>query len=194
MRLILTRNGETEGNKLGILHGQIPGKLSSTGIEQAKKLALRLKGEKIDYIYSSDLARSADTAKEISKHNSNTQIEFVKDLREQNLGVFQGKTMDDLGISEKDFPTAFASPKGGESLSQLYKRAESFLHKTLQKHNNSTVLFVGHNGVNKALLASIIGSKQEDIKNQHNTGVSIFEISEGGKSKIRIFNCVKHLK
>ena len=67
MKLIIARHGETEENKKGILQGHLPGKLTELGIEQSKKLALRLKNEKIDAIYSSDLARASNTAKEIIK-------------------------------------------------------------------------------------------------------------------------------
>ena len=91
MRLILTRHGETEENKIGIMQGHLPGKLSAEGIEQAQKLALRLKDEKIDFIYSSDLARASDTAKEIASFHPHAPIKFVEDLRERNLGEFQGK-------------------------------------------------------------------------------------------------------
>ena len=65
MRLILTRHGQTEENVKRILQGHMPGKLTPLGIEQAKKLASRLKDENIDAIYSSDLARTTDTTKEM---------------------------------------------------------------------------------------------------------------------------------
>ena len=45
MRLIITRHGETEENIKGIHQGHMPGILSKLGIEQAKKLALRLKND-----------------------------------------------------------------------------------------------------------------------------------------------------
>lgn len=90
MKLIITRHGETEENKSGIFQGHLPGKLSPLGIEQAKKLALRLKDENIDFIYSSDLIRSSDTAKEIAKFYPNTPIKFVKELRE-TFGGTSGK-------------------------------------------------------------------------------------------------------
>lgn len=83
MRLIITRHGETEENTAGIIQGHLPGKLSDRGIAQAKKVALRLKNEKIDAIYSSDLARTSDTAKEIAKFHPTIPIEFVKELREK---------------------------------------------------------------------------------------------------------------
>lgn len=78
MKLIITRHGETEENKAGIIQGYLPGHLSKTGIEQAKKVVLRLKDEKIDFIYSSDLDRAANTAKEIAKFHPDVPIEFVK--------------------------------------------------------------------------------------------------------------------
>jgi probable phosphoglycerate mutase len=43
MKLILTRHGETEENKAGIIQGQGIGRLSDEGKNQAKKIALRLK-------------------------------------------------------------------------------------------------------------------------------------------------------
>lgn len=55
MRLILVRHGETKDNDAGILQGQLHGELNKSGIEQAEKVAVRLKNEKIDFIFTSDL-------------------------------------------------------------------------------------------------------------------------------------------
>jgi len=197
MKLIITRHGETEENKLGIFQGHLPGKLSSLGIEQAKKLAKRLKDEKIDFIYSSDLTRSSDTAKEIAKFHPNTPIKFVKELRERHLGELQGKNKSELGWDNKNSHTLFLEIKDGEPMQDLYTRAEKFLHKILSKHPKDTVLFVAHNGINKALIAVITGKKYEDIKdmeNHHNTSVNIFEIDKNRNHQIHSFNCIKHLE
>jgi broad specificity phosphatase PhoE len=69
MRLILTRHGETEENKLGIVQGHMQGTLSKEGIHQAEKLAERLRKEKIDAIFSSDLKRAVDTSKIILSYH-----------------------------------------------------------------------------------------------------------------------------
>lgn len=196
MRLIITRHGETEENVAGIMQGQLPGKLSAIGIGQAKKVGVRLKDEKIDFIFSSDLARSSETAKEIAKYHPNAPIQFVKELRERNLGEFQGKKKSDFGWNAKDYKGTYIKPKQGETLEELYTRAECFLHTIIQKHHKDTVLFVGHNGINKALITVIIGKKHEDIQsidNQHNTSVTIYEIDEDKTHKILCFNCTKHL-
>jgi probable phosphoglycerate mutase len=197
MKLIITRHGETEENKLGIFQGHLPGKLSPLGIEQAKKLAQILKEEKIDFIYSSDLTRSSDTAKEIAKFLANIPIKFVKELRERHLGELQGKNKSDLGWDNKKSHTLFLGIKGGEPMQDLYTRAEKFLHKILLKHHKDTVLFVAHNGINKALIAVITGKKYEDIKNMenhHNTSINIFEIDENKNYQMHAFNCTKHLE
>ncbi|MFH1053086.1 MAG: histidine phosphatase family protein [Candidatus Woesearchaeota archaeon] len=195
MRLILTRHGETEENIKGIMQGHLHGTLSKKGIEQAKKLALRLKDEKIDCIYSSDLGRSFNTTKEIIKFHPNVPVDYVKELRERNLGEFTGMEKSKLGW-DKNKSLVFADPKKGETRKQLYDRAEKFLFKVLKKHKNDTVLFVGHNGINKAIILVIRGMDPEEIRsieNFQNTSITILNIDEEKNHKIHIFNCGKHL-
>ncbi|MFH1972538.1 MAG: histidine phosphatase family protein [archaeon] len=195
MKLIITRHGETEENKAGIIQGHLPGHLSETGIEQAKKVALRLKDEKIDFIYSSDLDRAANTAKEIAKFHPDVPIEFVKDLREKFLGEWQGKSKKELGFTSNTSLVEFF-PKDGETSEELFNRASNFLHKILSQHHNDTVVFTAHNGINKAMIAVITGKSPDDIKaieNLHNTSVCVFEIDEDKNHKIHVFNCKKHL-
>lgn len=47
MKLIMARHGQTEENVKKIFQGHLPGKLTKLGEEQAKKLAERLKDEKL---------------------------------------------------------------------------------------------------------------------------------------------------
>lgn len=196
MKLIITRHGETEENIAGIIQGHLPGRLSETGIEQAGKLALRLKDEKIDFIYSSDLARASDTAKEIAKYHPRVPVKFVADLREKYLGTWQGKTREELGF-KKNASVAGLFPEDGETSEALFHRARSFLHVMLLKHSGDMVLLAGHNGINKAMIAVITGKGPDEIQsieNQYNTAVSIFEIDEDRNHTIHAYNCVKHLE
>jgi broad specificity phosphatase PhoE len=103
------------------------------------------------------------------------------------LGEFQGRRRSEVNETES---------KDEESMKALYERAEKFLHKILSKHYQDTVLFVGHNGINKAIIAVITGKKHEDLKSmekQHNTSVNIFEIDEDKNHVMHVFNCIKHL-
>lgn len=189
MKLILTRHGETIENKQRIMQGHLPGHLSKKGKQQAIKLALRLKDEKLDAIYSSDLARAADTAKEIAKFHPNIPLNFVKELREIDLKKYTGKKRDSIDWNNR--------PDDIESRESMRKRSEKLLHRVYKKYANNNVLFMGHNGINKALITIILNKPADEMPNlekQMHTSISIFEIMEDKKNKIHLMNCIQHLK
>ncbi len=100
----------------------MPGRFSKLGIQQAKKLSLRLKEVKIDCIdciYSSDLARAADTAKEIAKFHSKIPFYYVKDLRERDFGVHAGERIDEFDWNNP--------PLVVETRVNMRKRSKKFL-------------------------------------------------------------------
>ena len=142
MRLILTRHGETIENKMGIIQGHLPGKLSKLGKEQAKKLAKRLKNEKIDFIYSSDLARAADTAKEIAKFHPIIPVEFVEDLRERYLGSFQGTKTNEIHDDKIHLLESTERHEDIETNVELYQRINKFFNFVLNKHPNNNVYLI----------------------------------------------------
>src|SRR5271157_5836722 len=143
MRLIITRHGRSLGNENKTHEGHLPGELSEEGKKQVRRLADRLKGEKIDIIYSSDLKRASDTAKEVAKYHPNTPIHFTKDLRDVNVGDFTGKRYD-----ETDWNNV---PKNLESPEEVQKKVKKFLDKILKKHRNKSVLLVGHDYTDRAI-------------------------------------------
>lgn len=187
MKLIITRHGETEENKLGILQGHLPGKLTKEGIEQAKKLSLRLKDEKINAIYSSDLTRASDTAKEIAKFHPNAKLFFVPELREKYQGILTGKLIKCIDWSK---------PRDTEKLESMTKRAKIIFERVYEKHKGQTVVFVSHGGLINVLTSLITNKPLEEIKKMgesKNASVSIFEIKENKNHEIIILNCDKHL-
>jgi broad specificity phosphatase PhoE len=190
MRLILTRHGETEENKEKILQGHMQGVLSEEGKEQARKLGLRLKSESIDVIYSSDLARSADTAREIAKYHPAAPFHLTEELRERNLGPYTGMVWGSI-----DWTTP---PNDFETNEKMYHRAKNFLDGIYSKHKDEAVLCVGHNGINKAIISVILGKPaatiDKNVETQHNTALSIFEIMEDKSHKVYLLNCNKHLE
>ncbi|MBN2368278.1 histidine phosphatase family protein [Candidatus Woesearchaeota archaeon] len=193
MKLILTRHGETVGNLKGIVQGRLQGKLSEKGIEQAKKTALRLKDEKIDAIYSSDLKRAADTAKEIAKYHPDTPLVYAEELREMDYGSLTGKK-----ISEIDWKNL---PRDAEDNIKMQDRMKRFLDKIYKKHPEDTILFVSHGRVGASLINLIMGKSPKEIHELkkllgklYNASISIFEIREDKKHNIILLNCVKHLE
>lgn len=189
MRLILTRHGETVENQEGILQGHMPGNLSELGKLQAKRLALRLKNEKIDEIYSSDLKRAVDTTDEIIKFHPGIPVFYTEKLREGNMGSYTGKYKGEVDFNQK--------PKDMESWEDMRARSKGFLDSLYRKNPGNCVLFVGHNGINKALISEILGKGPEEIKSiksQVNTAINIFEIEENGRYKVHLMNSSDHLK
>ncbi len=188
MKLILARHGETIENKKGIIQGQIQGRLSKLGKIQAKKLGKKLKTEKLDIIYSSDLKRCVDTAKEITKYHPNIPIIFAKELREQYLGKMQGKKRPELPWKIKE--------NNAETLQQLRKRAKLFLEKIMKKHGNENVLFLSHGGIGKVIVSIIKKTPMTKFPKEghlHNASISVFELNENKKHKVRLFNYTKYL-
>lgn len=189
MKIILTRHGETVENVKRISQGQTHGTLTENGIGQAKKLALRLKDEKIDAIYSSDLDRAKDTAKEIAKHHPHIDIVFTKLLKERNLGEFTGKHCDEV-----DWYNKTGKLETGE---QMKKRAKKAIDDAYEKHKDGTVVFIGHGGINAALVGVVMNKSYVEsflMEDWKNTNVTIFEIYEDKKHKIHCLNCTKHLE
>ena len=148
---MLIRHGETYENLKGIIQGQLQGRLTEKGISQAKELALKLKDEKFDMIYSSDLGRAKDTTKEILKFHNNIPVVYLKELRERRLGVDEGKSTV-LGGWRR-----LGEIEGAESLEELKQRSINFFNNILDK-NNSRNLVVSHRGV-IAMLYSVIENK-----------------------------------
>ena len=89
MRLILIRHGETAWNREKKVQGVSDISLNETGVRQAHRLALSLKDEKINAIYTSPLKRAYDTARIIGQfHGASIYVE--SGLMEMNPGDFEG--------------------------------------------------------------------------------------------------------
>jgi broad specificity phosphatase PhoE len=186
MRLIITRHGQTEGNVKRIL-ADVDDRLTQKGREQAERVSERLKGEKIDDIFSSPLIRTKETAQIIAKNHPRADFIIADELREMELGSYLNK-----GLDEVDWESM---PEDVESRSSMYQRAKIIVEKALKKYPGGTVLFVSHNALNKAIIRFLRRWHHEDRRSisQKNTAITIFEISEKERKEI-IFNCTKHLE
>ncbi len=197
MKLIIIRHGETEENKQGIIQGHLPGILSKLGIEQAKKLAKRLKEEKIDLIFSSDLDRAKHTAEEIVRFHPEAPFELREDLRERNWGKFEGKRKDDIEYwneieSKEVWSDDLIAKYGGETPQKTIKRIISFKDELLQNFQGKTILIITHGTIGNFLLNKLMEeNSKEKLKN---TSITIFEFNEDGNPELKLFNCVKHLE
>jgi len=198
MKLILVRHGETIWNKENRVQGLSDIELNETGKMQIKKLALDLKNEKIEAIYSSPIKRACESALIIGQFHR-VDIKFESGLREMNPGDFEGLTFHELKDRHTPFlkqwledPAAVRMP-GGESLHEIQERAWKVVAGILKKSQNA--LIVSHNFT----LAAII-CKMNNVSLSKFRSVSvdlasktIFNIVDGS-TQLELLNGRSHLQ
>ena len=176
MRIYLVRHGETELNRKGCYYGQTDIPLSACGRQQAGKLGRFFRDIPLQSSVISPLIRAAETA-EIIMAEYTKEIKIYRDdrLAEQNFGIFEGQTYQEL---TKKYPQEWADWNrdfsgyripGGESFLDVRKRTESFffdLKKMSEKEDREfSVLLVAHKGTLGHLLAVSLGLPPEGYWN-----------------------------
>lgn len=196
-RLILTRHGETDHNKNGIIQGQLDTDLNDAGIEQARKLSERLRDEDISAVYSSNLNRAQKTA-EIIAGPHNIEVETVSELMERNYGVLEGEHREKRQQLVEATGSAWHnwSPEDGEHLSDVSQRTIPVVEEIRKQHHGETVVVVAHGSVNKSILATLIGADSghgHAIK-QDNTCINELEYEDYRGWRIKTMNDSSHLQ
>ena len=157
MKLILVRHGETYENVAKVSQGHMNTQLTEKGIQQAKEVAEKLKDEKIDSCYSSDLDRCSDTAKEIVKFHPHLKIILSPELREQAKGKSEGQSHDIVyaKFNQANVPYHLWDYDGGETLLEVSKKVISFVDNLKKKHPEKTILLVSHGGPISTILVKV---------------------------------------
>lgn len=199
MRLILIRHGQTDYNVARLIQGSgVDAPLNNLGHTQAKKVGQRFADISIDYIYSSDQTRAAQTMQYIADHHQNIAPILHPLLRERSAGVFEGKHYRYYDFFRKIARSAWHNfrPWGGESMEQLQKRVVVWYEEIKGKHAGETIVVVTHGAVINALSLHIMEKEltSENAKSvaAKNTAVFEFHHTDSGIEVVRI-NCVQHL-
>lgn len=195
MILYLARHGETEANNQDLLQGQLPGKLSERGIQQAHAVGKALAREKINYVYCSDLERSRKTAEIVASYVS-LSLQEDRDLRERSFGIYEGTSRTAFFFSERQLEDPCRNrPEKGESFEDLYCRARTFLEKIVKRHPGESVAVVSHGDFSRLCVGILTGEPLEGACQirQKNACLNIFEVAAGLKAKPVLLNSVEHL-
>lgn len=200
MKLVIVRHGETEWNRQNKLTGQLDSPLTSKGIQQAYAIANRLRGSSFTTFYSSDLGRAVETANIIAEICGKTVI-FDSELREWNMGIFQGLTVSE--IYEK-FPQVqqererigdeYIIPQG-ESLRQCRERVTRVLNKIAELHLDESVVVITHGCFLMTFFEVVLNLPPENWWRfkLHNANFCSFEYINGYWSLI-VWNDTSHLE
>jgi probable phosphoglycerate mutase len=185
--LVLIRHGETDMNRELRFQGHLNVGLNAIGLEQARRLAGRMTGEKADAVYVSDLLRACQTAEPIAGTLSLPAVRETG-LREQHFGRVEGMRVDDI---QRDLPEAwagwlrfeedFAMPEG-ESTRAFHARVMEAVQRVCAAHPDQTVVVVTHGGVldmiyRTARSLGLNGPRQSEIPN---AGFNRIKVREGG--------------
>ncbi|MBI5390743.1 histidine phosphatase family protein [Candidatus Woesearchaeota archaeon] len=144
--IYLFRHGQTFYNKNHYFTGWKDSKLTPQGFIDATKVAVRLKGKRIDVAYCSHLSRSKDTLREVLKYHPECKKIIVDDrMIERSYGKLQG-------TSHRVFERTHSAeelhqvrrgydhhPPGGESVKDVEKRVLSFIKELLKKMKKENI-------------------------------------------------------
>src|SRR5262249_12806790 len=112
-------------------------------------------------VYPSPLARAVVTGMEIAEA-CKAPADILEDLADIDYGAWQWKTHADARASDPARYAAWhATPQlvrfpGGESLQDVAARTADALRFVLAQHAADTVVLVGHDSVNRALLLQLL--------------------------------------
>lgn len=195
LNVYLLRHGETQYNADGNRYcGRTDITLTDKGIAQAKAVAQQLQGKTIDAVYSSPLKRANETAKIASGNNL-----VIADQRliEIDFGTWEGKKREEFVVENPALwndwsadPAKAAAGGTGENATEVVTRVDSFFNEMLQKHQDETILVVGHNGINRLFMAHKLGMPLKNYRRivQHNSSLTFFQLDENGEFLLEKLN------
>jgi broad specificity phosphatase PhoE len=184
--LTVVRHGRTAWNEAGRFQGQTDIPLDEEGRAQARRLAARLRDERYDAAFASDLARARETAETILAERAET-LALDPRWREMRFGSWEGLTW--AQIVERDPELAldratkprFYTPSGGESFDDVCARVERALADLLRAvPNGANVLIVTHAGPLHALLRVTLGDERSDALGVRFTPASLTRLRWNG--------------
>ncbi len=151
-RVCFIRHGETDWNVVKRIQGQTDISLNVTGRNQALAMAFNAAHHEFSAIYSSDLMRTAETARMLAERRG-LEVRALPSLRERHYGIFQGITAAE-GLQR--YPDAHACYMArdlnydfetGESMLDFEARVRSAVDHLVRHHGGETIVAVTHAGV-----------------------------------------------
>lgn len=201
MRLLLIRHAESEGNAQGRFQGLQDYPLTQRGIEQAVRLAARLRDRRLDHIYTSPLARADHTARIVAEAKG-MPIETLPGVHEYDFGHYSGLTRAE--VRERDPELAarmdatrdryFAWP-GEEGRTAFRDRVSQALWGLEAKHTGEAVAVFTHGGVIATFISNVLALPEEARPPFMVDNTSVFEVEvRGGRGTLWAANDTCHLR
>lgn len=158
--IVYETHSTTEDNQCGIATGWLPGRLSSRGRDQARRMGDRRRHDGIDTVFTSDLRRAVETV-EIAFAGSPISVLHDWRLRECDYGDRNGTPVGEFhGARQRHLDQPYPS---GESWRHAVARVGRFLDDLPLRWQGRRVLIVGHTATRWALDHLLTGARLEDL-------------------------------
>lgn len=200
LRLYLVRHGVTVWNQEARWQGHTDVPLSAEGVEQAKRIAMRLSRHPIAAVWSSDLARARHTAEVIAEPHG-LEVVATSRLRETMLGEWEGLTIQEI-IARGDeelwrnvrHDSLTYRPPGAERLEAVWDRLMSVRDEIRERHSEGEVVVVGHGGSLRALICDAFGATITSMPHSalDNASLSAIDYAEH-RTWVKLVNDTSHL-
>lgn len=199
-RLVVVRHGRTEWNRVERFRGRADIELDEVGIRQAEAAAERISEWQVSAIYTSPLRRALTTA-EILAHPFSLEVKLLPGIIDIDYGEWQGLSPEEASAKHGNlYSTWLNSPHqmkfpGGESLTDVRKRAASAVDDLIARHPKETIVLVSHKVVCQILILSLLGLDNAHFWEitQDVCAVNLFEV-RGGMPSALFLNDTCHLK
>ena len=168
VRILLARHGETEFNVTGRWQGQGNSPLTERGLAQARELGRALAQESIAAVYSSDLGRAMQTAREVAAPHG-LDVQMDPRLREIDVGGWTGKNGDEIEAAYPGARRAWAAAPAsmrlpdGETLVEVQTRVRPFFHERMPAHADQTIVVISHGAIGQVILVKAMGGTVDDL-------------------------------
>lgn len=199
-RVFLVRHGATVLSAEDRFAGATDVDLSDEGREQTRRLAERLKDEKIVAVYASPLGRTVETATILAGPHK-LEVQRRDGLREISHGRWEQLTRKEV---EEKFPEEAAewekdpytfAPAGGESGLAVTARALPVLIEIVREHPGDCLLIVSHKATIRLLLSSLLGfdpRRYRDNLDQKPAALNIVDFKDPTRARLTLFNDTSH--
>jgi len=206
-RVIIVRHGQSSYNAERRIQGRIDlSKLTEKGRIDAKKVGAALSSIAFKAIYASPLQRANETAQiiqsELVKSNPSPSVQTAEKLMEIDLPLWEKmlvsevkeKFAEDYRIwhnRPQELKMVVPSGSGSTELFPvlaLYAQAQQFWQEILPRHPGETILIVGHNGINRALISTAlsISPSRYHCLQQSNCAISVLNFAGGWGEAVQL--------
>lgn len=178
--IYLIRHTQAEGNLYRMMQGHWDGEVTPLGYKEIDALAERLKGTKLDAVYSSDLRRAVLTAGAATRFNG-LSVQTDRRLREIDLGPWEAQFFGNVQRDEPEQAEFFLHEPGrwkipgAESMEDIINRAYPALVEIAEKHAGGAAAVVSHGVTIRCLMTKILGlsfSRDELLPISKNTSIT----------------------